>query len=69
MNEAEAILIAQAQQGDDQAFARLVEMYQTPVYRLCYRMLGGNIHDAEDAAQETFLRAYKGLHRYDSKRS
>ncbi len=69
MNEAEAIWIAQARRGDDQAFSRLVEMYQTPVYRLCYRMLGGNVHDAEDAAQETFLRAYKGLNRYDSKRS
>ncbi len=69
MNDAEAILIAQAQRGDDQAFTQLVELYQTPVYRLCYRMLGGNIHDAEDAAQETFMRAYKSLHRYDAKRS
>lgn len=69
MNEAEALLVSKAQQGDDEAFTQLVETYQVPVYRLCYRMLGGNVHDAEDAAQETFLRAYKALRRYDSKRS
>ena len=69
MSEAERLLVSRAQQGDDEAFTRLVETYQVPVYRLCYRMLGGNVHDAEDAAQETFLRAYKALRRYDSKRS
>ena len=69
MSEAERLLVSRAQQGDDDAFTQLVEAYQVPVYRLCYRMLGGNVHDAEDAAQETFLRAYKALRRYDSKRS
>ncbi|HEB65409.1 MAG TPA: sigma-70 family RNA polymerase sigma factor [Chloroflexi bacterium] len=69
MSEAERLLVSRAQQGDDGAFTQLVEAYQVPVYRLCYRMLGGNVHDAEDAAQETFLRAYKALRRYDSKRS
>jgi RNA polymerase sigma-70 factor (ECF subfamily) len=44
-----------------------VELYQRPVYNLCYRMLG-NAQDAEDAAQETFLRAYKSLGRYDHSR-
>ncbi len=59
--------IHRAKQGDDNAFAMLVEAYQVPVYNLCYRMLG-NPSEAEDAAQETFLRAYKGLSRYDPER-
>ena len=50
------VLVQQAQQGDKGAFAQIVERYQTPVYNLAYRMLG-NPNDAEDAAQETFLRA------------
>lgn len=57
----------QAQQGSEEAFAKLVEAYQTHVYNLCYRMLG-EPEFAEDAAQETFLRAFQHLHRYDSKR-
>jgi RNA polymerase sigma-70 factor, ECF subfamily len=50
-------LVSSAQHGDSNAFAQLVEQYQTPVYNLAYRMLG-NANDAEDAAQETFMRAY-----------
>lgn len=60
----EQLLVARAQQGDHTAFAQLVEQYQTPVYNLAYRMLG-NAQDAEDAAQETFLRVYKQFKRYD----
>jgi RNA polymerase sigma-70 factor (ECF subfamily) len=59
--------VLQAQQGSDEAFTRLVEEYQTHVYNLCYRMLG-EPEAAEDAAQETFLRAYRNLHRYDQRR-
>lgn len=66
MNE-EQSWVLQAQKGNDEAFTRLVETYQTPVYNLCYRMLG-EPDLAEDAAQETFLRAYQHLHRYDQKR-
>lgn len=66
MNE-EMAWVVQAQQGSDEAFTRLVETYQTPVYNLCYRMLG-EPEAAEDAAQETFLRAFQHLHRYDRKR-
>ena len=66
MNE-EQTWVLQAQQGDDEAFTKLVETYQTPVFNLCYRMLG-EPELAEDAAQETFLRAYQHLHRYDQKR-
>ena len=66
MND-EMAWVAQAQQGSEEAFTNLVEAYQTHVYNLCYRMLG-EPELAEDAAQETFLRAYQNLHRYDNKR-
>src|SRR3972149_3442990 len=59
--------ILQAKNGSDEAFTYIVETYQTPVYNLCYRMLG-EPEAAEDAAQETFLRVYQHLHRYDQKR-
>jgi RNA polymerase sigma-70 factor (ECF subfamily) len=60
--------LARARAGDEAAFTPLVETYQTAVYNLCYRMLGDG-HEAEDAAQETFLRAYAQLRRYDPMRS
>ena len=63
----EADWLAQAQRGDPEAFTNLLEMYQKPVFNLCYRMLQ-NAGDAEDAAQETFLRAYKSIKRYDKSR-
>ena len=66
MND-ELIWVIQAQQGSDEAFTRLVEEHQTHVYNLCYRMLG-EPEAAEDAAQESFLRAYQNLHRYDQNR-
>jgi RNA polymerase sigma-70 factor, ECF subfamily len=59
--------VLQAQQGSDEAFTNLVEAYQKHVYNLCYRMLG-EPESAEDAAQETFLRAFQHLQRYDRKR-
>jgi RNA polymerase sigma-70 factor (ECF subfamily) len=60
--------LLQAKQGDNEAFTRLVEQYQTPVYNLCYRMLS-SVEEAEDAAQETFWRAYRSLNKYDVQRS
>jgi RNA polymerase sigma-70 factor, ECF subfamily len=60
--------VSEALKGDEEAFSHLVETYQSPVYNLCYRMLGDAV-DAEDAAQETFLRAYKNIKRYDCQRS
>ncbi len=60
----EAEWVARARAGDGEAFARLVETFQLPVYNLCFRMLG-DAGDAEDAAQETFLRAFRSLSRYD----
>ena len=60
--------IEKARNGDDEAFAMLVTTYQNPVYNLCYRMLGES-NAAEDAAQETFWRAYQNLKHYDLDRS
>jgi RNA polymerase sigma-70 factor (ECF subfamily) len=59
--------IQQARAGDQNAFGRLVAAYQTPVYNLAYRMLGSKA-EAEDAAQEAFLKAYVHLRSYDPQR-
>ncbi len=67
MNTIEPVVIDQVQKGNQESFTQLVETYQRPVYNLCYRMLGC-ANDAEDAAQETFWRAYKNIKRYDKKR-
>lgn len=56
--------VEQARAGDSEAFTKLIEAYQNPVYNLTYRMLG-NADEAEEAAQETFLRVYTRLDRYD----
>lgn len=60
--------IDKACKGDDEAFTKLVETYQNPVYNMCFRMLG-EAGAAEDAAQETFWRAYQNLKKYDPQRS
>ncbi len=67
MTDNERALLLRAQQGDARAFAQLVAAYQVRVFNLCYRMLG-DPYEAEDAAQETFLRAYKAIKRYDPDR-
>lgn len=54
--------------GDQDAFTDLVLDYQRAVYNLTFRMLGDSV-EAEDAAQEAFLRAYRNLERYDMTRS
>jgi len=64
----EAEWLRLAQHRDEDAFVHLVEIYQTPVYNLCYRMLGSAV-EAEDASQETFWRAYQAIDRYDPNRS
>lgn len=68
MVEIQTEWLVAARKGDRDAFGRVVEAFQSPVYNLCYRMLG-NSGDAEDAAQESFWRAYQGLPKYDFQRS
>ncbi|MBI5830569.1 MAG: sigma-70 family RNA polymerase sigma factor [Chloroflexi bacterium] len=59
----EPALIQSAQRGDLDSFNRLVLEYQTPVYNLAYRIMGEG-DSASDAAQETFISAYKNIRRY-----
>jgi len=54
--------------GDQEAFAEIVYSFTDAVYNLCYRMLS-NREEAEDAAQETFIRAHRALSSYDPSRS
>lgn len=63
MNE-EQIWLEQARRGDKNAFGQLIQAYMGPVYNLAYRMLG-NSGEAEEAAQEAFIRAYTRLESYD----
>jgi RNA polymerase sigma-70 factor (ECF subfamily) len=60
---ADLVLIARFQDGDLSAFNELVLTYQDRIYNLCRHMLA-NSHDAEDAAQDAFLKAYQGLHKF-----
>jgi len=60
----EQVWLERARRGDKNAFGQLIEAYQGPVYNLAYRMLG-NAGEAEEAAQEAFIRAYTRLDSYD----
>jgi len=64
MNDVEARLAKLSLSGDRRAFAELVDLYKDKIFHLAYRMLG-NAHEAEDIVQETFLRVFKNLDRYD----
>src|ERR1700761_3135276 len=58
------VLLACAQAGDERAFRRLIEPYRHALEVHCYRMLG-SAQDAEDLAQETLLRAWRALERFE----
>ncbi len=60
--------LARAEKGDAEAFTRIVERYQGMVYSVAYNVLG-NHTDAEDAAQEAFLRCYRKLPQYRAEAS
>lgn len=59
-------VIARARAGDPDAFRELVERHSRAVYRVAYRITG-RAEDAEDVVQETFLRAYRQLDRFESR--
>jgi RNA polymerase sigma-70 factor, ECF subfamily len=56
--------IKQVIKGDQDAFGEIVEIYKNSIYQLCYRMLG-NRHEAEDIAQEAFIRAYVNIRSFN----
>jgi RNA polymerase sigma factor (sigma-70 family) len=56
-------LVEAGQRGDVEAFNQLVRSYEVRVYNLCYRMLGDS-DAAADVAQDTFISAYRNLHRF-----
>src|SRR2546427_8377667 len=64
----EAQLVAAARRGDEDAYERLVGPYRVELHAHCYRMLGA-VPDAEDALQETLLRAWRGLPRFEGRSS
>lgn len=60
-------IIKKVKKGDQEAFSELVELYKDKVYQISYRMLK-DAYEAEDIAQEAFIRAYTNISSYDPKR-
>ena len=63
---AETFILAQARAGNRDAFRTLVERHSRAVFRVAYRVTG-NEQDAEDVVQETFLKAYAELARFEAR--
>jgi len=63
----DAEIVARVLMGDKQAYVLLIEAYKGPVFNLAFRMTG-SAQDAEDLTQETFIRAYQKLHKFDQQK-
>ena len=63
MMSADTDLISRAAGGDPSAFQALVERHRSMVYRVAYQF-AGNHHDAEDIAQDVFIKVYRSLDRF-----
>jgi len=69
MNESKAVISIEALRlGDRREFARLVDAYSGPLYRLALKMLG-NASDAEDALQNTFIKAFQHVDKFEGRSS
>ena len=66
MDRVDQVVLQSAQEGDIEAFATIVEAYENQLYTLAFRFLSSE-PEAEDAVQETFLRVYMHLPRYDGR--
>jgi RNA polymerase sigma-70 factor (ECF subfamily) len=66
MTYTDAATVALARDGNSEAFRALVEHHGRAVYRVAFRMTG-NASDAEDVVQDTFLKAYRQLGRFESR--
>src|SRR5437588_10249273 len=66
MQMTDVTVVSRARTGDPDAFRLLVERHSQPIFRVAYRMTG-NEHDADDVVQETFLRAYRQLDRFEER--
>jgi RNA polymerase sigma-70 factor (ECF subfamily) len=60
----ESGLVAAARSGDERAFVELTSLHRSALHVHCYRLLG-SVHDADDALQETLLRAWRGIDRFE----
>lgn len=68
MESSDAAVVAQVLAGDKDAFRLLVDRHTRSVYSVAYRMTG-NQQDAEEIVQDSFLRAYKSLERFELRSS
>lgn len=68
MHEIDLATVSRVQAGEADAFAELVERHSRSVFRLAFRITG-NESDADEIVQETFMRAYREIHRYESRAS
>jgi RNA polymerase sigma-70 factor, ECF subfamily len=60
-------IIDQVKNGNRQLYAKIIDEFKTPIFNLAYQMTGSR-DEADDLAQDIFLKAFQSLHRFDTKR-